>query len=179
MFVNNSSFGVVRSTENTFRYWAKLAGYSGDPVKKILPDTDPEDGKTIESYTFKAPRKPEVQLLKVIGGKHDYPRDIDVYVYAWNFFKSQINSSNQKAIAIGKQVVEAACGQCKFGLPGESCDLAVRMNGNLYLVDGTDIDAHGDAHATNGFCQSVRKAEVAGELAGGRIAVNYFKLLPE
>ena len=52
MFVNNNSFGVVRSTENTFNYWAALAGYSGEPVKKTLPDIDPADNKTIESLHF-------------------------------------------------------------------------------------------------------------------------------
>lgn len=93
MFVNNASFGVVRSTENTFRYWAGLAGYKGKPVKMILPDTDPADKKIIESYTFKSKNKPEVTLLKVIGGKHDYPNDIDVYLYAWDFFKRQLKNS--------------------------------------------------------------------------------------
>ena len=93
MFVNNASFGVVRSTENTFRYWAGLAGYKGEPVKMVLPDTDPTDKKIIESYTFKDKIKPEVTLLKVIGGKHDYPNDIDVYLYAWDFFKRQLANS--------------------------------------------------------------------------------------
>ena len=93
MFVNNASFGVVRSTENTFRYWAGLAGYKGKPVKMILPDTDPADKKIIESYTFKSKNKPEVTLLKVIGGKHDYPNDIDLYLYAWDFFKRQLKNS--------------------------------------------------------------------------------------
>jgi polyhydroxybutyrate depolymerase len=93
MFVNNASFGVVRSTENTFRYWAGLAGYKGEPVKMVLPDTDPADKKIIESYTFKSKNKPEVTLLKVIGGKHDYPNDIDVYLYAWDFFKRQLANS--------------------------------------------------------------------------------------
>jgi len=93
MFVNNASFGVVRSTENTFRYWAGLAGYKGEPVKMVLPDTDPEDKKIIEAYTFKVKNKPEVTLLKVIGGKHDYPNDIDVYLYAWDFFKRQLENS--------------------------------------------------------------------------------------
>jgi polyhydroxybutyrate depolymerase len=89
MFVNNASFGVVNSTESTFRYWAGLAGYTGEPQKKLLPDTDPADNKTIEAYTFQAKGKPEITLLKVIGGHHDYPNDIDVYVYAWEFFKRQ------------------------------------------------------------------------------------------
>ena len=93
MFVNNASFGVVRSTENTFRYWAGLAGYKGEPVKKALPDIDPNDKKTIESYTFKKAGKPEVTLLKVIGGKHDFPNDIDVFLFAWDFFKRQLPGS--------------------------------------------------------------------------------------
>jgi polyhydroxybutyrate depolymerase len=87
MFVNNSSFGVVRSTENSFEYWSRLAGYKGTPVKKLLPDVDTNDNKRIESYTFKKRKKPEVTLLKVIGGHHDYPNDIDVFLYIWDFFK--------------------------------------------------------------------------------------------
>ncbi|HTE23323.1 CE1 family esterase [Flavitalea sp.] len=87
MFVNNSSFGVVRSTENSFEYWSRLAGYKGKPVKSLLPDVDPADKKLIESYTYKKRKKPEVTLLKVIGGHHDYPNDIDVFLYIWDFFK--------------------------------------------------------------------------------------------
>jgi len=80
--------GNVRSTEKTFQYWSSLAGYKGQPQKILLEDKDPSDGKTIEKYVFKEKGKPEVVLLKVIGGKHDYPNDIDVHVEAWKFFKS-------------------------------------------------------------------------------------------
>jgi polyhydroxybutyrate depolymerase len=82
--------GNVRSTDRTFQYWASLAGYSNPPTKELLADTDPSDGKTIERYTYKKKGKPEVTLLKVIGGKHDYPNDIDVHVEAWQFFKRQL-----------------------------------------------------------------------------------------
>lgn len=75
------------------------------------------------------------------------------------------------------QKVEAACGQCKFGLPGKSCDLAVRIDDKSYFVDGTDIDSHGDAHAKDGFCNSIRKAEVQGEIVNDRFLSNYFKLV--
>jgi hypothetical protein len=74
-------------------------------------------------------------------------------------------------------IVDAACGQCQFGLPGTECDLAVRFNGKAYYVDGTHIDQHGDAHATDGFCNTVRKAEVQGELVNNHYKVTYFKLL--
>jgi hypothetical protein len=75
------------------------------------------------------------------------------------------------------QVVEAACGQCRFGLKGKGCSLAIRMNGKAYFVDGTDIDSHGDAHADDGFCNAIRKAEVQGELVKGRFKAGYFKLM--
>lgn len=77
------------------------------------------------------------------------------------------------------QIVEAACGECRFKLEGKGCDLAVRMDGKAFFVDGTDIDSHGDAHAKDGFCNAVRKAEVQGELVNNRFRVTYFKLLKE
>ncbi|MEO6167512.1 MAG: DUF6370 family protein [Chitinophagales bacterium] len=77
------------------------------------------------------------------------------------------------------QTVEAACGQCQFGMPGKGCNLAVRIDGQAYFVDGTDIDGHGDAHASDGFCEAIRKAEVQGEIANNRFNASYFMLLPE
>jgi hypothetical protein len=73
--------------------------------------------------------------------------------------------------------VETACGQCKFGLKGKGCTLAVRMDGKAWFVEGTDIDSHGDAHAEDGFCNAIRKAQVQGELINDRFKVSYFKLL--
>ena len=76
------------------------------------------------------------------------------------------------------QIVEASCGQCKLGKKGKSCDLAVRIDGKSYFVEGTNIDSHGDAHADDGFCASIRKAEVIGEINDNKFVVTYFKLLP-
>lgn len=92
MQAGSLTLGTVLSTEKTFAYWSDIAGYKGEPIKTIYPDTDPNDGKTIERYTYKEPGKPEVTLLKVIGGRHDYPGDINVYLEAWNFFKRQLNN---------------------------------------------------------------------------------------
>jgi hypothetical protein len=75
------------------------------------------------------------------------------------------------------QVVETACGECQFKLTGKGCDLAVKIDSKAYFVDGTDIDSHGDAHAKDGFCNAVRKAEVQGEIVNNRFKVIYFKLL--
>jgi hypothetical protein len=76
------------------------------------------------------------------------------------------------------QVVETSCGECQFGMEGKDCDLAVRIDGKSYFVDGTKIDDHGDAHAKGGFCVAVRKAEVQGEIVNNRFKASYFKLLP-
>ena len=77
------------------------------------------------------------------------------------------------------QVVETACGKCQLGLPGKGCDLAVRLNGKAFYVDGADIDSYGDAHAKDGFCNAIRKANVQGELINNRFKVTYFKLIPD
>ncbi|MBN8673558.1 MAG: poly(3-hydroxybutyrate) depolymerase [Chitinophagales bacterium] len=181
MFVNNSSYGVVRSTEKSFHYWSSLAGYTGEPVKTVLPDADPADQKIIEEYRYTAKGRPSVTLLKVVGGKHDYPGDTDVYLYAWEFFKSQAGKPDVSKKDPLKPVllVEAACGECQFKLPGRGCDLAVRVDGKAWFVDGTSIDDHGDAHAKDGFCEAVRKAEVQGEFVNGRFWATYFQLLKE
>lgn len=77
------------------------------------------------------------------------------------------------------QVVEVSCGQCQFGMTEKKgCDLAVRIDGKSYFVEGTTIDDHGDAHAHDGFCEAIRKAEVVGEIKGNRFVVTQFKLLP-
>ncbi|MBC6605250.1 hypothetical protein H8B13_00305 [Hymenobacter sp. BT188] len=76
-------------------------------------------------------------------------------------------------------IVDASCGQCKLGLQGKECDLAVKIDGKAYFVDGTNIDSHGDAHAKDGFCSAIRKAEVQGEVVNNRFVATYFKLLPE
>jgi polyhydroxybutyrate depolymerase len=85
--ISSAYLGKVRSTEETFRYWANLAGFTGEPQIAHLPDTDPADGKTILEFSYRRKRGAEVILLEVIGGKHDYPNDIDVYMEAWKFFK--------------------------------------------------------------------------------------------
>ncbi|MDI1316402.1 DUF6370 family protein [Flavobacterium sp.] len=77
------------------------------------------------------------------------------------------------------QTVEAACGQCQFGMTDKKgCDLAVRIDGKSYFVEGTDINKHGDAHGKDGFCSTVRKAEVTGQVKGEKFIASSFKLLP-
>jgi Family of unknown function (DUF6370) len=73
--------------------------------------------------------------------------------------------------------VKAACGQCMFGMKGGDCTLAVKINGKVYFVEGAGIDDFGDAHAKDGFCKKVKKAEVQGQIKGDKFWATYFKLV--
>ncbi len=48
----------------------------------------------------------------------------------------------------------------------------------LIVLSSISIDAHGDAHAKDGFCTSIRKAEVIGTIQNNKFVVTRFKLLP-
>ena len=76
------------------------------------------------------------------------------------------------------KVVEASCGQCNFGLSGNGCSLAVKIDDKAYYVEGSSIHDHGDAHGQDGFCSTVRKAEVVGEVVKDKFVASSFKLLP-
>ena len=96
-----------------------------------------------------------------------------------------IGCGNQKAIgtdtevaSFNDQVMEASCGQCLFEMGEGGCDLAVRIDGKGYFVDGTGIDDHGDAHAGDGFCSVLRQAKVTGKVENNRFVVKSFELLP-
>ena len=97
-----------------------------------------------------------------------------VFVFGITSMNAQDKKETQKM-----QIVEAACGQCQFGMKGKAgCDLAVRVDEKSYFVDGTDINKHGDAHSADGFCSTIRKAAVVGEVKNDRFVVTDFKLLP-
>lgn len=80
--------------------------------------------------------------------------------------------------ALVDAIVDVACGQCQFGLPGKGCDLAIRIEGRALFVDGTGIDDHGDAHAADGLCNAVRRARVSGRVVDGRFRATSLELLP-
>jgi polyhydroxybutyrate depolymerase len=90
MFVGNSSFGVVKSTEGSFGYWTGLAGYKKGPTVRQLPNTDTSDACTVTEFAHRNKRRPPVVLLQVNGGGHSFPKDVDVFLYAWAFFKRAV-----------------------------------------------------------------------------------------
>jgi hypothetical protein len=77
------------------------------------------------------------------------------------------------------QIVNASCGTCQFGMTGDECELAVEIDQKYYYVEGAAIDEFGDAHADDGFCNTVRKANVSGVIKHGVFVVSSFDLLPQ
>jgi hypothetical protein len=75
-------------------------------------------------------------------------------------------------------IVDAACGQCQFKMPGKGCTLAIKIKGKAYFVDKAGIDDFGDAHSDEGFCNAVRKAKVQGVVNKGKFVPSYFKVKP-
>lgn len=63
------------------------------------------------------------------------------------------------------ETVTAGCGLCIFGMKGvNSCKLAIEVDGKHYLVRGSRLDDHGDAHAADGMCNVSRQAVVDGRI---------------
>ncbi|HTO14602.1 MAG TPA: DUF6370 family protein [Edaphocola sp.] len=93
--------------------------------------------------------------------------------YSQSATKAQPNPNKET------MTVEASCGECNFDLPGDDCDLAVKIEGNAYYVDGASIMDYGHPHNKGGFCVTVRHAEVQGEVVNGRFKATYFKLLDD
>jgi len=104
-----------------------------------------------------------------------------LFLFAFSFSIAVASAQNKTSVPDPKKkilIVETSCGQCQFGMKDKKgCDLAVRIDGKSYFVDGTSIDEHGDAHAKDGFCEAVRKAEVQGEIVDNRFKATYFKLV--
>ena len=100
-------------------------------------------------------------------------------LYLAILFSATLASAQDKKEEPKPQIVEASCGQCQFEMEGHGCESAVRMDGKSYFVDGSSIDSHGDAHASDGFCAAIRKAEVTGKVVNNRFKATSFKLLPK
>ena len=77
------------------------------------------------------------------------------------------------------QVANVSCGICNFNMTGDKCDLAVEIDDKFYYTVGSGIDEHGDSHASDGFCNAVRKANVIGEIKHGVFYIESLTLLPQ
>ncbi len=143
---------------------------TGCAVKSVdqTEKTEPEEPvEPVEPAQGVMPEMPNVQM----PGIPDVKRAVMPEVAA----KTESPKGNNISI---NQVVEAACGQCQFKMTEKSgCDLAVKIDGKSYFVDGTTIHDHGDAHADDGFCETIRQVEVKGEIIDGRFKAESFTLI--
>lgn len=94
------SRGLVVSAPATADYWAKVAGYGGDPRVTGLPHRDPADPTSVTVSEWRAPGKKEIVFYAIAGGGHVVPnpvytypavlgattRDIDAPAEIWKFF---------------------------------------------------------------------------------------------
>jgi hypothetical protein len=83
-----------------------------------------------------------------------------------------------KPAEVAERIVEAGCSTCIFNLNEPGCSLAVRIDGKIYLVRGSDLDDHGDAHAPEGMCMMARHARVTGHTQKDVFIAERFELLP-
>ncbi|MCZ4225170.1 DUF6370 family protein [Pedobacter rhodius] len=100
-------------------------------------------------------------------------------VFAINANAQSAPKTAETSKVITKQLVDIACGECQFKMKGKDCELAVKIEGKPYFVDGKSIDDFGDAHGEHGFCNAVSKAEVTGEIVNNRFKAKEIKLLPK
>ncbi len=146
---------AVKSVDDTDKPASKELVEPKEPVEPI----EPAQGVM--------PEMPNVQMPEIQGVKTAVIPEVPA--------KTESPKGNNISI---NQVVEAACGQCQFGITGKAgCDLAVRIDGESYFVDGTNIHDHGDAHADDGFCETIRQVEVKGEIIDGRFKAESFTLI--
>ncbi len=83
------------------------------------------------------------------------------------------------APTLTSRIVEAGCASCIFNIKGvKGCKLAVKIGAKPYLVTGSDMDDHGDAHGPSGLCVTARKALVTGQIEGDKFAAKSFELQP-
>ena len=144
--------------------------FTGCAVKSVnnTEKSEPVEPKeTVEPAEGVIPNMPNVQMPEIPEVKMAVVPDLP----------AKTDSPKGNNISIN-QVVEAACGQCQFKMTEKSgCDLAVKIDGKSYFVDGTTIHDHGDAHADDGFCETIRQVEVKGEIIDGRFNAESFTLV--
>ncbi len=118
--LGNDSRGLVLSSAQTARYWAGLAGYSGDGEHRRWPERAPGDGTHVESTTWSGEGRPPVALVAVIGGGHTIPHpelrlprilgptshEFDAAQLIWDFFSGK----GLSGLELAEQVAPAGRG---------------------------------------------------------------------
>jgi hypothetical protein len=89
-----------------------------------------------------------------------------------------VATSTVKNQVVDSKIFEVSCGQCKFGLKGEGCHLAIKLDDGACFVDGVDIGDPVLMHKPGGYCVMIRKAKVSGQVVNHRFQAKAYELLP-
>lgn len=90
--------GLYPSIENVINFWRNQNNCSDQPVVTQIPDSDPNDGSTVERFFYDdCADDTEVDYWLVDGGEHTWPgaffnigvtnQDIEASQEIWNFFE--------------------------------------------------------------------------------------------
>lgn len=125
-----------------------------------------------------------VHFIIILQYKYQLMKSLFIFFITCLFSSTALCQTSNEKISVPDatksiQVVHISCGKCNLGLAGKTCEMAVRIDGKAYYADGANIDSFGDAHAQDGMCNAIRKAEVQGVLVNNRFKISYIKLLPE
>tara|TARA_B100000945_G_scaffold313317_1_gene309231 strand:+ start:642 stop:2489 length:1848 start_codon:yes stop_codon:yes gene_type:complete len=99
---NDDGWGVYLDIPSTIDFFVNQNNLT-EMTFSELPDLNPNDGSTIESYIYNSPSSNnEVWLYKVIGGGHDWPgawgnMDVNISEEIWRFF-NEMSTSEQSFI---------------------------------------------------------------------------------
>ena len=73
---------------------------------------------------------------------------------------------------VSARTVQAGCGMCIYEMPHvEGCELAVKIDGQPYLVSGLEVDTHG-----LGMCNAELTATIVGEVVDDKFAATSFEV---
>jgi polyhydroxybutyrate depolymerase len=95
MKAQNITLGTVKSTMQTLAYWGAVNGIGKNLHTETLPDPNPLDSISIVKYSFTG-KYNEVRLYCIINGKHEFPKDLDVFTESLRFFKKQLRKKIKK-----------------------------------------------------------------------------------
>ena len=63
-----------------------------------------------------------------------------------------------------------------FGMNSKGCGLAIRIGEQVLKVKGSKLGEHGDVHAKDGMCETIRVAQVDGRVYQNKFYSDNFTL---
>jgi polyhydroxybutyrate depolymerase len=84
--------GWTLSINNVLQYWAGYNNCNSSPTTNTVPDSNPNDGSTVEKIVYSGgDNGSSVEHFKITDGGHDWPgvwgnMDINASIEVWKFF---------------------------------------------------------------------------------------------